>query len=144
MSCVNALSDMLKATVYRDGKVWEQEYARGKAQYPVKQVGDTGKTGTLVTFSPDPTIFAQTREYNYDTLASRMRELAYLNKGIKIQLTDHRQKDEKGETVSELFHSEEGLKEFIRFLDANREPITTDVISMEGENNIIPVEVFFF
>ena len=88
VSCVNALSDMLKATVYRDGKVWEQEYSKGKAQYPVKQVGDTDKTGTLVTFSPDPTIFAQTREYNYDTLASRMRELAYLNKGIKIQLTD--------------------------------------------------------
>jgi DNA gyrase subunit B len=141
VSCVNALSDMLKATVYRDGKEWEQEYSRGKAQYPVKQVGNTDKTGTLVTFSPDPTIFAQTREYNYDTLASRMRELAYLNKGIKIQLTDHRNKDEKGDVVSELFHSEEGLKEFIRFLDANREPITTDVISMEGEKNDIPVEV---
>ncbi len=141
VSCVNALSDMLKATVYRDGKVWEQEYSKGKAQYPVKQVGDTDKTGTLVTFSPDPTIFAQTREYNYDTLASRMRELAYLNKGIKIQLTDHRSKDDNGDSVTELFHSEEGLKEFIRFLDANREPITTDVISMEGEKNNIPVEV---
>ena len=76
VSCVNALSDMLKATVYREGKVWEQEYSRGKAQYPVKHVGDTDKTGTLVTFSPDPTIFSQKREYNYDTLASRMRELA--------------------------------------------------------------------
>ena len=141
VSCVNALSDMLKATVYRDGKVWEQEYSKGKAQYPVKQVGDTDKTGTLVTFSPDPTIFAQTREYNYDTLASRMRELAYLNKGIKIQLTDHRSKDDNGDSVTELFHSEKGLKEFIRFLDANREPITTDVISMEGEKNNIPVEV---
>lgn len=141
VSCVNALSEMLKATVFREGKVWEQEYSRGKAQYPVKHVGDTDKTGTLVTFSPDPTIFSQTRDYNYDTLASRMRELAYLNKGIKIQLTDHRNKDEKGAVVSELFHSEEGLKEFIRFLDANREPITTDVISMEGEKNDIPVEV---
>ena len=141
VSCVNALSDMLKATVYRDGKVWEQEYSKGKAQYPVKQVGHTDKTGTLVTFSPDPTIFAQTREYNYDTLASRMRELAYLNKGIKIELTDQRSKDDNGESVAELFHSDEGLKEFIRFLDANREPITTDVISMEGEKNNIPVEV---
>ena len=141
VSCVNALSEMLKATVYRDGKEWEQEYSKGKAQYPVRQVGATDKTGTLVTFSPDPTIFAQTREYNYDTLASRMRELAYLNKGIKIQLTDNRQKDEKGEFFSELFYSEEGLKEFIRFLDANREPITSDVISMEGEKNDIPVEV---
>ncbi|MEK9530910.1 MAG: ATP-binding protein, partial [Flavobacteriaceae bacterium] len=132
VSCVNALSEHLKATVYREGKVWEQEYERGKASYPVKNVGATSKNGTLVTFMPDTTIFTQTIEFNYETLASRMRELAFLNKGIKIQLTDHRQKDEKGESVGELFHSQEGLKEFIRFLDANREPITESVISMEG------------
>ena len=141
VSCVNALSEHLKATVYREGKVWEQEYERGKASYPVKNVGDTSKNGTLVTFMPDTTIFTQTIEFNYETLASRMRELAFLNKGIKIQLTDHRQKDEKGDSVGELFHSQEGLKEFIRFLDANREPITESVISMEGEKNDIPVEV---
>ncbi|MGB0444305.1 MAG: ATP-binding protein, partial [Flavobacteriaceae bacterium] len=141
VSCVNALSETLKATVYREGKVWEQEYERGKALYPAKTVGESTKTGTVVTFLPDTTIFTQTIEYNYDTLASRMRELSFLNKGIKIQLTDHRHKDEKGESVGELFHSEEGLKEFIRFLDANREPITADVISMEGEKNEIPVEV---
>ena len=141
VSCVNALSETLKATVYREGKVWEQEYERGKAQYPVKTVGESDKAGTVVTFLPDRSIFTQTIEYNYETLANRMRELAFLNKGIKIQLTDHRQKDDKGESVGELFHSEEGLKEFIRFLDANREPITADVISMEGEKNDIPVEV---
>ena len=141
VSCVNALSESLKATVHREGKVWEQEYERGKAQYPVKTVGESTKTGTVVTFLPDTSIFTQTIEYNYDTLANRMRELSFLNKGIKIQLTDHRQKDDKGEPVEELFHSEEGLKEFIRFLDANREPITADVISMEGEKNQIPVEV---
>ena len=141
VSCVNALSTHLKATVYRDGKIWEQEYEKGKAMYPVKGIGDTDDRGTAVTFLPDPSIFQTTTEYNYDTLASRMRELAYLNKGIKISLTDKRQKDEKGEFVSETFHSEEGLKEFVRFLDGNRQPIIGEVISMEGEKNDIPVEV---
>ncbi|QLE00209.1 DNA topoisomerase (ATP-hydrolyzing) subunit B [Galbibacter sp. BG1] len=141
VSCVNALSESLKATVYRDGTIWEQEYERGKTLYPVKSVGETDLRGTLVTFKPDPTIFTQTLEYNYDTLASRMRELAFLNKGITITLTDKRHKDEKGEVVFEKFHSEEGLKEFIRFLDGNREPLIADVISMEGEKNDIPVEV---
>ncbi len=141
VSCVNALSDHLKATVYRDGKIWEQEYEKGKAMYPVKAVGDTTDRGTVVTFQPDASIFQQTTEYNYDTLASRMRELAYLNKGITITLTDKRHKDDKGEFVTETFHSEEGLKEFVRFLDGNRQPIIGDVISMEGEKNDIPVEV---
>ncbi|MCM5661575.1 DNA topoisomerase (ATP-hydrolyzing) subunit B [Galbibacter mesophilus] len=141
VSCVNALSENLKATVYRDGTIWEQEYERGKTLYPVKSVGETDLRGTLVTFKPDPTIFTQTLEYNYDTLASRMRELAFLNKGITITLTDKRHKDEKGEDIFEKFHSEEGLKEFIRFLDGNREPLIADVISMEGEKNEIPVEV---
>ena len=141
VSVVNALSDHLKATVFRDGKVWEQEYQRGKTLYPVKSVGDSKKTGTIVTFHPDDQIFTQTIEYNYETLANRMRELAYLNKGITITITDVRQKDEKGEFFTETFHSEEGLKEFIRFLDSNREPLIQNVISMEGEKNDIPVEV---
>jgi DNA gyrase subunit B len=141
VSCVNALSDHLRATVHRDGKVWEQEYERGKASYPVKAIGETDKTGTIVTFSPDKSIFTQTTEYNYDTLAGRLRELAFLNRGIRIRLTDERFLDDEGNPSGELFHSEEGLKEFIRFLDANREPLVEDVISMEGEKNDIPVEV---
>lgn len=141
VSCVNALSEHLRATVYRDGKIWEQEYERGKTLYPVKSIGETAERGTLVTFKPDPQIFKQTLEYNYDTLASRLRELSFLNKGITIYLTDKRETDEKGEHPIEKFHSEEGLKEFIRFLDGNREPLIADVISMEGEKNDIPVEV---
>lgn len=141
VSVVNALSDHLKATVYRDGKIWEQEYERGKSLYPVKSIGESAETGTEVTFHPDVDIFTQTIEYSYDTLANRMRELAYLNKGVRISITDKRQKDEKGEYFSETFYSEEGLKEFIRFLDGNRESLIQDVISMEGEKNDIPVEV---
>ncbi|MCL6218427.1 DNA topoisomerase (ATP-hydrolyzing) subunit B [Zunongwangia pacifica] len=141
VSCVNALSTHLKATVYRDGQVWEQEYEIGKPLYPVKPVGETDLSGTIVTFKPDPSIFQQTLEYSYETLAKRMRELAFLNRGIRIVLTDKREKDEKGEFLSEEFHSEEGLKEFIRFLDGTREPIIAEVISMEGEKNGIPVEV---
>ena len=141
VSCVNALSETLTATVYRDGKIWEQQYERGKSLYPVKQIGTTDKKGTVVTFRPDPQIFTQTLEYNYETLSLRMRELAYLNKGIKIVIKDRRQKNEKGEFVSETFLSKEGLVEFIRFLDETREAIIGDVISMEGEKNGIPVEV---
>ncbi len=141
VSVVNALSDHLKATVHREGKIWEQEYERGKTLYPVKTVGESDITGTIVTFKPDKTIFQQTTEYNYDTLASRMRELAFLNKGITITLTDKRRKNDDGEFESETFYSEEGLPEFIRFLDQNREPLIGKVISMEGEKNDIPVEV---
>ncbi|GAA4279266.1 DNA topoisomerase (ATP-hydrolyzing) subunit B [Aquimarina mytili] len=141
VSCVNALSDHLHAYVHREGKVWEQEYERGKPLYPVKSTGSTDFRGTIVTFKPDTSIFQQTTEYNYDTLASRMRELAYLNKGITITLTDMRHKDDEGNVVSETFHSEEGLKEFVRFLDASRSAIIGEVISMEGEKNNIPVEV---
>ncbi|WP_281847659.1 DNA topoisomerase (ATP-hydrolyzing) subunit B [Olleya namhaensis] len=141
VSCVNALSDHLTATVYREGKIWEQEYSKGKALYPVKAIGDTDKRGTTVTFRPDPTIFTQTLIYNYDTLASRMRELAYLNKGITVHLIDKRFTKEDGSFEGETFHSEEGLKEFIKFLDATREPLMKDVISFEGEKNGVPVEV---
>ncbi|WP_055446692.1 DNA topoisomerase (ATP-hydrolyzing) subunit B [Lacinutrix mariniflava] len=141
VSCVNALSEHLTATVYRDGKIWEQEYSKGKALYPVKAIGETDKRGTTVTFRPDATIFTQTLEYNYDTLASRMRELAYLNKGITVHLIDKRFTKEDGSFEGETFHSEEGLKEFIKFLDASREPLMKDVISFEGEKNGVPVEV---
>ena len=141
VSCVNALSVHLKATVYIDGKIWEQEYERGKAMYPAKPVGETDKRGTAVTFWPDPTIFTQTIEYSYDTLSYRMRELSYLNKGVTLTITDKRHKDDKGQYVQEVFCSEEGLKEFIKFLDSNREQLTKNVISIEGEKNGIPVEV---
>lgn len=141
VSCVNALSEHLKATVFREGKVYEQEYSRGKAMFPVKEVGETDKRGTTVTFKPDPTIFTQTLEYSYDTLASRLRELAYLNKGITIHLVDRRSKKDNGEFEGETFFSEEGLKEFIKYLDGNREPLMKDVISFEGEKNGVPVEV---
>jgi DNA gyrase subunit B len=141
VSCVNALSESLKATVYREGKIWEQQYERGKTLAPVKEIGITDKKGTVVTFKPDSQIFTQTLEYNYETLSLRMRELAYLNKGIKISIEDRRQKDDEGNFVSETFLSKEGLKEFIRFLDETREAIIGDVISMEGEKNGIPVEV---
>jgi len=141
VSCVNALSEHLRATVHRDGKIYEQEYEKGKALYPVKQIGETTKRGTIVTFSPDPTIFTQTVEFTYDTLSARMRELSFLNKGITITLTDKRQVDDKGEFFTEVFHSDEGLKEYIRFLDGNREPIIAHVISMDNEKSEIPVEV---
>ncbi|MDO4729099.1 MAG: DNA topoisomerase (ATP-hydrolyzing) subunit B [Bacteroidota bacterium] len=141
VSCVNALSNHLKATVYRDGKIYEQEYQRGKALYPVKQTGASDKRGTTVTFLPDDTIFTQTTEYSYETLANRMRELAFLNKGITITLTDKRNFDKEGNPIKEVFHSKEGLKEYIRYLDGNREPIIGHVISMESDKGEIPVEV---
>ena len=141
VSCVNALSSSLKATVYRDGKIWEQDYERGKALSKVKEIGETKKRGTLVTFKPDVEIFNQTTEYNYETLSQRLRELSFLNKGITLSIKDCRIKNEKDEYPSEVFHSKEGLKEFIRFLDESREPIIQDVISIEGEKHNIPVEV---
>ncbi len=141
VSVVNALSKHLRATVYRDGIIWEQEFERGKPLYPVKSIGETTERGTVVTFTPDDTIFNQTTEYSYETLANRMRELSYLNKGVKISLTDKRHRDEKGEYISELFYSEEGLKEFIKYLDGNREPLIKKIIAIEGEKNGIPVEV---
>ena len=141
VSVVNALSTHLTATVYRDGKIWEQEYERGVALYQVKEKGATDKRGTKVTFLPDMEIFQQTVEFNYDILANRIRELAFLNKGIHITLTDLRNKNEKGEPVSQKFYSEKGLEEFIQYLDGNRTPIIKKIIAMEGEKNDIPVEV---
>jgi len=142
VSCVNALSESLKASVHRDGKIWEQEYEKGVPLYPVKETGKTDKTGTIVTFKPDTTIFTDINEYSYDILAARLRELSFLNKGITITLIDRRDKDKKsGEFQSEVFFSKEGLPEFIKFLDGSREPIMRNVIAFEGEKNGVPVEV---
>ena len=141
VSVVNALSKHLRATVYLNGKIWEQEYEQGKALYPAKIIGESTKRGTLVTFYPDDSIFTQTTEFNFDTLATRLRELSYLNKGLTITLTDKRDKDEEGNFIIEKYYSDEGLPEFVRYLDATREQLTSTVISMEGEKNGIPVEV---
>ncbi len=140
VSVVNALSENLEAKVFRDGKIWVQQYQKGKTLYPVKTDGKTEKTGTQVTFKPDKSIFKEVLEYNYETLSNRMRELSFLNKGIVLSIVDKR-KEIDGKHVSETFKSEEGLKEFIKFLDENREPLIADVISMAGEKNNIPVEV---
>jgi len=141
VSCVNALSEKLVATVHRDGKIWEQEYSKGKSLEPVKEVGKSDKTGTIVTFLPDKTIFQDINTYNYDILANRLRELSFLNKGITITITDKRNKDKDGNDIYEEFYSKDGLVEFIKFLDDTREPIMKDVIAFEGEKNGVPVEV---
>ncbi|MBI2257589.1 MAG: DNA topoisomerase (ATP-hydrolyzing) subunit B [Flavobacteriia bacterium] len=140
VSCVNALSIHLSAIVQRDGKMYQQEYSIGKPLYDVKIIGDSDKTGTEVTFKPDTSIFEST-EYNYDTLAARMRELAYLNKGITITLTDLRTLNDLGKNPSKTFFSEGGLSEFAQYLDRNREKLINDVIYFEGEREGIPVEV---
>ncbi len=140
VSCVNALSTHLTATVHREGKIFQQEYNIGKPLYDVKEIGVTDIKGTHVTFQPDPTIFDYT-EYNYDTLAARMRELAFLNKGITITLTDLRNLDDDGKPAFNSYHSEGGLKEFAQYLDRNREAIISDVIYFEGERDGVPVEV---
>ena len=140
VSCVNALSNSLIATVYKDGKVYQQKYSKGKALADVAEIGTTDERGTEVFFQPDDTIF-QELIYNYDTLASRLRELSYLNKGITITLTDERVTEEDGSLKSDIFHSEGGLKEFVEYIDGNRESIMNNVIFMEGEKDNIPVEV---
>ncbi len=140
VSCVNALSIHLIATVRRDGQIFQQEYNIGKPMYDVKVVGESTETGTEVTFTPDPTIFEFT-EYNFDTIAARMRELAFLNKGITITLTDKRQLDENDTHPCTTYFSEGGLREFATYLDRNREALISDVIYFEGEREGIPVEV---
>ena len=140
VSCVNALSTHLKAEVHREGKVFVQEYSIGKPLYDVKVVGDTSYRGTIVTFKPDTSIFIVS-EYNYNTLANRMRELAYLNKGIRITLIDERISDEIGNHPSETFFSEGGLREFVEYLDVSKERLVEETIYMEGEKSGIPVEV---
>lgn len=140
VSCVNALSEHLSAKVRRDGKLFQQEYERGKPLYDVKELGDSNETGTEVTFKPDLTIF-EVEEYNYDTLAARLRELAFLNKGIRLNLTDKRNEDDNGDNVSNSYYSERGLREFAEYLDRNRESLIPEVIYFEGERDGVPVEV---
>ncbi len=140
VSCVNALSTLMRTEVFRDGKIFVQEYSIGKPLFPVREEGTTDKKGTRQTFQPDASIFDVT-EYNYETLANRMRELAFLNKGIKIQLTDRREVNEDGSFKSELFQSSEGLSEFVRFIDQSRPNIIQKVIHMERTDGPIPVEV---
>ena len=140
VSCVNALSTHLSAEVHKEGKVWMQEYSIGKPLYDVKHVGESTYRGTIVTFKPDLSIFT-VGEYNYNTLATRMRELAYLNKGIRITLSDNRNRDEQGNPQSEQFYSEGGLREFVKYIDAAKEQLIDEVIYVEGEKAGIPVEV---
>lgn len=141
VSCVNALSIDLKAEVHREGKIFVQEYIQGKPQDDVKEVGTSDITGTTVTFKPDPEIFTLTTVFNYDTLANRVRELAFLNKGIRLTLTDEREEQEDGSFRIEEFYSEGGLQEFVKFLDGNRHSLIPEPIYVEGIKQGIPVEL---
>ena len=140
VSVVNALSSLLKVVVKRGGKVFQQEYAFGKPLYPVKTIGDTEHNGTEVTFKSDNSIFI-VEKFDYEILCSRLRELAYLNKGITLIITDEREKDDKGNFVTDTFFSKDGLSDFISYLDANREKLIPEPICMEGERNNIPLEI---
>lgn len=141
VSCVNALSILLKATVFRDGKIYEQEYHRGAPQYSVREAGTTTKRGTTIHFKPDAEIFNITTEYNYETIANRMRELAFLNVGIRLNLVDLRDKDENGKPKSDSFYSETGLREFVEYLDSTKEKLIPAVIQIENTGGVIPVQV---
>jgi DNA gyrase subunit B len=140
VSCVNALSSHLKVRVFRNGKAYEQEYSIGAPLYPVKEVGNSEITGTEVTFLPDDSIFT-VHEYSYDVLSNRLRELAFLNKGVTLTITDKRSINDEGKPVHEVFHSTSGLKEFVQYLDDTREKLIDDPIYMDGEKAGIPVEV---
>jgi DNA gyrase subunit B len=140
VSCVNALSVHLKTVVQREGKIFTQEYSKGKPLFDVKVIGESDKTGTSQTFLPDNTIFSES-VYHYDILSARLRELAYLNKGVRLTITDEREKNEKGEFISDSFFSQGGLKEFVLYLDENREKLIPEPIYMESEKNGFPVEV---
>ena len=140
VSCVNALSDKLIAEVYRDGKIYRQEYSRGIPQTAVEVIGETDRTGTSVTFHPDHSIFVVTK-YEFKILADRLRELAYLNAGVRLSITDFRDRDEDGNPKSQSFYSEEGLKEFVRYLDGNKEHLMDEVIHIVNDKGEIPVEV---
>jgi len=140
VSCVNALSIMLKVTVQRDGKVFEQEYSQGKPQYAVRVVGESDRTGTTTHFKPDNTIFI-TEVFDISILAARLRELSFLNKGIELTLIDEREKDDDGNFMKEVFYSTRGLVDFIEYLDETREKLIPEPIYMEGEKNDVPVEL---
>ena len=142
VSCVNALSTLLVAEIHRGGKIYRQTYSKGTPTSKMEIVGDCEDRGTIITFKPDGSIFTLTTEYKYDTLANRLRELAFLNKGIHLSLTDKRQKDESGEYHSESYYSKDGLQEFVKYLDATRgESLTESVIYIDTEYNGVPVEV---
>jgi DNA gyrase subunit B len=141
VSCVNALSIHMVTVVHREGKIFTQEYERGKPMFDVKAIGVSDRTGTIQTFQPDAEIFTQTLEYKYDTLATRLRELAFLNKGIKLSLTDERYPDDNGNFPTEEFYSEGGLKEFVKYLDGTRTPLIPEPIYVEGNKQGIPVEL---
>ena len=142
VSCVNALSTLLVAEIHRGGKIYRQTYSKGTPTSKMEVVGDCEDRGTIITFKPDSSIFTLTTEYKYDTLANRLRELAFLNKGIHLSLTDKRHKDEAGECLSESFYSKDGLQEFVKYLDATRgESLTESVIYIDTEYNGVPVEV---
>lgn len=140
VSCVNALSEVLHATVYRDGQVFEQEYQRGVPQYPVRVTGQSPLKGTTIRFKPDRQIFLVS-EFNYETVSSRLRELAFLNPGIKITLKDLREKDEKGEARFNTFFSEGGLREFVNYIDSTREKLIPEPIYIENDKGSVPVQV---
>ena len=140
VSCVNALSSHMKSQVFRDGKIYQQEYEKGKPLYPVKVIGETTKQGTRQQFWPDPTIFTTT-VFQWDIIARRMRELAFLNAGIKITLTDLRHNEESGKPRQEVFHAKDGLKEFVRYVDRHRQHLFDDVIYLKTEKQSIPIEV---
>ena len=140
VSCVNALSADLRAEVHRDGKIYEQEYKQGKPQYDVREIGTTDITGTFVTFSPDPEIF-ETLVYQFDTLATRMRELSYLNQGLTLVITDERETDEKGNFLTETFYSEGGLSEYVNYLDESRTNLMENPIHVKGKEENVEVEV---
>lgn len=140
VSCVNALSTLLKVEVHRDGQIFQQEYSIGKPLYPVKVVGESDKTGTIVTFKPDTSIF-MTTVYKYEILSARLRELAFLNAGVRLNLTDKREQDENGNFKNESFYSESGLKEFVEFLDATREKLIDETIHISSDKGEVPVEI---
>ncbi|NOS54841.1 MAG: DNA topoisomerase (ATP-hydrolyzing) subunit B [Cyclobacteriaceae bacterium] len=141
VSCVNALSAVLTATVYREGKIFEQEYHRGVPQYPVRVIGESEKRGTTVHFKPDHEIFILSQEYNYETIASRLRELAFLNPGIKLNLKDMREKDEHGAPKTTAFLSIGGLREFVEYLDSTKDKLIANPIYIENTKSEIPVQV---
>jgi DNA gyrase subunit B len=143
VSCVNALSTHLTAIVHREGKIFTQEYEKGKPLFDVKEIGTTDITGTIIIFKPDPEIFQLTLDYKYETLAGRLRELAYLNKGIRLTLTDERDPNEDGTFPTEVFYSEGGLREFVSYLDATRTAIIPNPIYLDGIKQGIPVELAF-
>ena len=140
VSCVNALSDYLRAEIHRDGKIYMQEYAFGKPTSEMCVIGDTDRTGTTIIFHPDASIFTET-VYDYETLANRLRDLSYLNAGIRLTLTDMRVRDELGEPKKSVFYSREGLKEFVKYIDSGKEPLINEVIHINTEKNGVPVEV---